>query len=128
MTHHLKLYPPSDYLSEKYRDAGADSTPKFFFFAALPTLIFPILLLHFFGILGWGLTILAWVVMFGMGLMKNYLHDSFHIKNHKLTKIPLIKIWFAKLVQLHYYHVDMGANYGISTFFWDKIFKSFTEK
>lgn len=129
MAHHLKLYPPGDYLSEKYRDAGKDSTPKFFFFAALPTLIFPVLGLHFLGILSWTLTLLAWVIMFGVGLMKNYLHDAFHIKNHKLTQIPLVKSWFNNLVRLHYnHHVDMSKNFGISTFFWDRRFKSFMEK
>jgi sterol desaturase/sphingolipid hydroxylase (fatty acid hydroxylase superfamily) len=128
MTHHLKLYPASDYLSDKYRDAGKDSTPKFFFFAALPTLILPVILLHFLGVLTWGLTILAMCVMFGVGLMKNYLHDAFHIRNHVLTKVPVIKTWFNNLVRLHYYHhVDMSKNFGISTFLWDRVFKSFTK-
>ncbi len=128
MTHHLKLYPPSDYLSEKYREAGADSTPKFFFFAALPTLILPVLTLCYFEILSWVLTLLAVGVMFGVGLMKNYLHDAFHIKNHTLSKIPIIKTWFNNLVQLHYYHhVDMSKNFGISAFFWDRLFKSFVK-
>lgn len=129
MAHHLKLYPPEDYLSEKYREAGADSTPKFFFLAALPTLILPTLILYYVGVLSWGLTLLAFVVMFGIGLMKNYLHDSFHIKNHVLTRIPIIKMWFSRLSKLHYYHhVDMSKNFGISSFFWDRRFKSFVSE
>lgn len=126
MKHHLELYPSSDYLSDTYRHAGSDSTPKFFIMAAIPILFIPTFLLHFIFNLSWGLTILALVVMILVGLVKNYMHDAFHIRNHILTRIPYIRRWFNQLVRLHYsHHVDMGKNFGITSFFWDRVFKTF---
>lgn len=125
MTHHLIKYPPEDFLSDTYRNAGKDSTPKFFALAALPIILAP-LLLGWFGILSWAVVITIMVVEGLMGFLHDYLHDSFHIKNHLLTKIPVINKLFDLWVKLHYqHHVDMNKNFGIFTFHWDKVFKTF---
>jgi hypothetical protein len=125
MTHHLKLYPPEDYLSEIYRNAGKDSTPKFFAIAALPLILAPIVL-WLCGILPGVLAVTVLVVEGVMGFLHDYLHDAFHIKNHLLTRIPGVKVIFDRWVKIHYlHHVDMGKNYGIFTFHWDRLFGTF---
>lgn len=125
MTHHLTLYPPSDYLSDKYRDAGGDNTVIIFAIAAVPLVATPIVL-GVLGVLPLALVITTLVVMGIMGFLHSYLHDSFHIRNHLLTRIPGIRVIFAYWVHLHWlHHVDMQKNFGIFLFHWDHIFKTF---
>lgn len=125
MTHHLKLYPPEDFTSEVYRNAGKDSTPKFFAIAALPLILAPFVL-WFFGIFSLSSVIVVLAMEAVMGFLHDYLHDSFHIKNHWLTRTPLLNVIFGRWIQLHYlHHVDMGKNFGIFAFHWDRIFKTF---
>ena len=123
MTHHLKLYPPSDYLSDTYRQAGKDSTPKFFALAALPLIITPIVLWAV-GVLSLSIMITIMVMEGLMGFLHNYLHDAFHIRNHWLTRfMPHI---FNRWVELHYqHHVDMNTNFGIFSFHWDRLLGTF---
>ena len=125
MTHHLTLYPPTDYLSEVYRDAGKDNTVKIFALAAVPLVATPIVL-GIMGILPLSLVITALIVMGIMGFLHSYLHDSFHIKNHFLTRIPVVKVIFGYWNKLHYlHHVDMQKNFGIFLFHWDHVFRTF---
>jgi sterol desaturase/sphingolipid hydroxylase (fatty acid hydroxylase superfamily) len=61
-----------------------------------------------------------------VGLLHNYLHDAFHISGHWLYRVPFVNMWFSHLVSLHYlHHVNMNSNFGIFTFHWDKVFKTF---
>lgn len=125
MTHHLTLYPPTDYLSDKYRDAGKDNTVIIFSIAAIPLVAIPIVL-GIFGILSLSLVITTLVVMGIMGFLHSYLHDSFHIRNHFLTRIPVVRDIFDYWVKLHYlHHVDMQKNFGIFLFHWDHVFRTF---
>lgn len=125
MTHHMTLYPPTDYLSDEYRQAGKDNTVYIFGAAAIPLVATPIIL-GIMGKLALPLVITALVVMGLMGFLHSYLHDSFHIRNHWLTRVPVIKGIFAHWVQLHYlHHVDMQKNFGIFLFHWDHVFKTF---
>ncbi len=124
MTHHLKLYPVSDFSSEKYRFAGKDSTIWFFLVAGAPLLILPVVLLLL-GKIGLITTILVVAMAGGIGLLNNWFHDSFHIKDHFLNVFG----WYRKLVELHFeHHVNMQKNFGIFFFAWDKLFKSYSEK
>src|SRR5208282_4159343 len=68
MTHHLILYPPSDYLSDKYRDAGGDNTVKIFALAALPLVATPIIL-GCLGILSLPVVISSLIVMTIMSIL-----------------------------------------------------------
>lgn len=124
MTHHMKLYPPSDFYSEKYRDPGADNTVKIFAMAAVPLVVLPILL-GILGILPLGITLLVIIEMLVVGWLHDYLHDAFHITNHPLRKFSLFQSW----TYLHYlHHVDMNTNYGIFSFLIDKIVGTFKNK
>jgi hypothetical protein len=121
MTHHLRLYPPQDYVSDKYRNAGKDNTVWIFGAAAVPVVAVPILLgvCH---ILPLPLVITSLIVMALMSLLHSYLHDSFHIRNHWLYYIPVIGMIFTRWVHLHWlHHVDMKTNYGIFLFHWDHL-------
>lgn len=125
MTHHLVLYPPSDYVSDKYRNAGADNTVITFVFASIPMVGIPITL-GIFGILPLPEVITALVVMIGLGLLHNYIHDAFHIENHFLGRLPGLRNIFAYWNRLHYlHHVDMQKNFGIFLFHWDHVFRTF---
>jgi len=125
MTHHMILYPPTDYLSDKYRDAGVDNTVYIFGAAAIPLVAIPIVM-GVMGLISLSLVITALVVMGVMGFLHSYLHDSFHIKNHWLLSVPVIGYIFSKWVKLHYlHHVDMQKNFGIFLFHWDHVFRTF---
>jgi sterol desaturase/sphingolipid hydroxylase (fatty acid hydroxylase superfamily) len=125
MTHHLTLYPPSDYQSEVYRSAGQDNTVITFTVAAIPLVLIPIVM-GILGILPISLVITALIIMGVMGFLHGYLHDSFHIVNHFLTRIPGVKVIFGYWTRLHYlHHVDMQKNFGIFLFHWDRVFKTF---
>lgn len=127
MTHHLTLYPPTDYLSDKYRNAGKDNTLFTFAVAAIPVVALPIVL-GVIGILPIALVITAEVVMIVMSFLHSYLHDSFHIRSHWLTRIPVIRKPFNRWVHLHWlHHVDMQTNFGIFAFFLDKLFQTYWE-
>jgi len=125
MTHHLKLYPPEDYTSVIYRDAGQDSTPRFFAIAAIPMVLAPILLFSF-GVLPLHLMVITLIVEGLMGFLHNYLHDAFHIEKHWLYDVPVFGVIFGKWVALHYlHHVKMETNYGIFQFHWDRFFGTY---
>lgn len=128
MAHHEKLYPPEDFLSEKYRDAGKDDTFWTFAVISLPLILAPIVL-GLLGILSLTLTLIALTEMLLIGWLNNYLHNALHIKNHWISKVPIIKYLFAKWGNLHYlHHVNMSFNYGIFSFHWDRLFKTFWKK
>src|ERR1700722_13776261 len=102
MTHHLILYPPYDFQSDVYRDAGNDRSTKLFAIGALPLILAPII----FYLLGWisiWLMIIALIIEGLIGFLHNYLHDAFHIHNHWLSK-SFVKHWYNRLVALHYIH------------------------
>lgn len=125
MTHHLKLYPPSDFFSETYRDPGKDNTVKFFAFAAIPLIIASIAL-YFLGVLSLSLTITVLMVEAVIGFLHDYIHDAFHITNHWMGRVPVLKNIFPIWLKLHYlHHVNMSKNFGIFTFHWDKLFRSY---
>lgn len=125
MTHHLILYPASDYTSDAYRNAGKDNTIITFAFLSLPVVGTPIVL-GILGILPLPLVITALIVMGLMGFLHDYIHDAFHVKNHFLGRIPGFRNIFAYWNRLHYlHHVDMQKNFGIFLFHWDHVFKTF---
>lgn len=127
MTHHIKLYPPSDYYSDTYRSAGKDSTSKFFTVISIP-IITTLLLLGWYEILSFKLVIISLVEMLILGWFHDLFHDAFHVKNHWLNKVPLFNITFQKWNQLHFqHHSNMKRNFGIFDFIWDKAFKTFTK-
>lgn len=125
MAHHLKFYPPSDYMSiDEYRDPGNDNTAHIFLMLGLPLLAAPVvlLILH---IIGWPVFITIGVSTLIFGGAHDYLHDSFHVQNVWMRK----HYWFEKLTWLHFlHHTHMQTNYGIYFFGWDRIFGTMKKK
>lgn len=124
LTHHFKLYPPQNFLSEKYLDPGKDNTVVIFLLMGSPLIILPIVLFatH---IISLPMLIAAMLSMAIFGIPNDLLHDAFHIKHHWLRKYQ----WFEKLTDLHFqHHVNIKSNYGIYFFGWDRLFGSLQKK
>ncbi len=125
--HHDKLYPVTDFKSDKYRSAGKDSTVIFFAIASLPVLAIPCVL-GLFGVLSLAQTVFTLALMLFVGWSHDYVHAAFHLNKHWLNDVPVIKNYFQKLEKLHYlHHVDDTKNFGILTFIWDKLFSTMKE-
>lgn len=116
MKHHLELYPPEQYLSERYRRAGSSSTLYPFLVvgllaAALVVWVFP---LH--------ITVPLLLELAAVGAANSYIHDSTHITGHWMERFKVYRDWRA----MHYeHHVDMTKNYGIVTFLADRVFGTY---
>lgn len=123
MVHHQKLYPIDNFLSDAYRYAGKDNTTLLFALVFAP-LVLAALLLTIFGVipLAIGLEILG--LMGIIGFVNNYLHDAFH-----LHKSFWHRFWFFEHLQkLHFnHHAKMDTNFGIFSFWWDRVFGTFVE-
>jgi hypothetical protein len=123
MSHHKILYPPSDFYSDKYRDAGKDNTTFLFalMFAPLVLTAIAITVFHIIPLL-FGIIILT--EMFLFGVFNNVFHDSFHIRKTFWHRFK----FFHKLIGLHIeHHNNMRRNFGILFFWPDKVFKTFKQ-
>ena len=114
MAHHT-VYPENDFLSDKYREVGKDST-------VWPFLAVGLILA---GIGAWLTPWWLWVPLAIDAALVGYLSD----KVHEYTHVPS---WLEKLKVFHYlrakhviHHVDPKTNYGILGFTFDKIFGTF---
>ncbi len=128
MTHHLTLYPPKNLISIEYRHAGRDDAVRFFAVVSLPLIGVPIFL-GAFNIISWSVVICILLTEAVMGFLHDYLHHAYHIKNHWLNKIPILTKTFQNWKKLHFqHHVLMQTNFGIFTYYWDRIFKTIYKK
>jgi len=124
-THHEIMYPVTDFKSDKYRSAGKDSSLIFFAVISIPIVALPFLL-SFLGILSLVKALLIVGQMIFWGWLHNYIHDAFHINNHWLSRVPVVKIWFNRLIDLHFgHHCDVQKNFGIFFFGWDRLFGTY---
>ena len=120
MTHHLKLYPASNYTSEKYRQPGKDSTVWIFAILSIPMMLLPWIAFGL-GFVTLIQTIIVFTEMLVLGAAHDHIHDAFHIKGHWLYKFRPFRSWNI----LHYrHHVNMKKNFGIFFFMWDRVFKT----
>lgn len=121
MTHHLKLYPPTDYYSDEYRNPGKDNT-VWLFAAVFSPLLVLILGLILTSVIPTLLGIMALIEMATIGWLNNSMHDGFHLKKSFWDRFG----FYVNLRKLHFeHHVDMGKNYGIFSFMWDKLFGTY---
>lgn len=121
MSHHKVLYPPTDFYSDKYRDAGKDNTSVLFFLIFLP-LILAAIAITAFGIVPWFIGAIILIEMAIFGTANNVLHDSFHIRKTFWHRFP----FFHRLIGLHIeHHRNMKRNFGILFFWPDKLFSTF---
>lgn len=124
MKHHEELYPHHDYLSVRYRSAGS-SNSVYIFVPILSIIVFALLFIFY--LLGLNVWFIALIILESIiiGWIHNYLHDVFHISPTYLEKFKFFQKWR----YLHYiHHIDMTKNYGIFSFVWDYIFRTYQEK
>lgn len=121
LQHHVELYPPDDLISERYRASKwYNSGPLLF------APVFVVIMLVA-GAITWKLGWPVWVIvtlcanLLGFGFFNDYVHDSFHIKDHWLGRFK----WWKDARDLHFiHHMNMRVNFGIVLFSWDKVFKT----
>lgn len=125
MAHHMRLYPPCDYMSEdEYREAGKDDTFYVFAMAALPLLATPIIL-WILGVISLPLMVGILVEMGFIGWLHDYIHEAFHVTKHWLNRFKIVRQWN----YIHYvHHVDMSKNLGIYSFWVDRLLGTFQKK
>jgi sterol desaturase/sphingolipid hydroxylase (fatty acid hydroxylase superfamily) len=120
-THHFILFPPEDFYSDTYRDAGIDDSGKFFIALFSPLLLL-ILALGWFGVYPlW----MGFLIVGEMGVI-GYMHDLLHEKLH-LTKTWWKQFgWFQEWTRLHItHHQDVSKNLGIFSFWVDRVMGTF---
>jgi sterol desaturase/sphingolipid hydroxylase (fatty acid hydroxylase superfamily) len=123
MVHHQKLYPVDNFLSDVYRDAGSDNTTYLFALVFAP-IVLAALLLTVFNIIPIAIGLEVLGLMAVIGWANNSIHDSMHLTN---------SIWhnfwfFNRLQKLHLnHHAKMDTNFGIFSFWWDRVFRTFAE-
>jgi len=123
--HHVKHYPCHDFTSDVYRQGKRDSSVYIFLALCIPIGIFPILLWKY-EVISLAAMIVSLLNMAFIGFLNSWIHDTFHLNNHWLSKLPLIKRFYEKLVQQHYtHHKYVQSNFGIFSFSWDKILGSY---
>jgi sterol desaturase/sphingolipid hydroxylase (fatty acid hydroxylase superfamily) len=122
MRHHLSLYPPSRFDSPVYLKAKWYESGGFLFlpfFVSVFSLVgWALLALG----AGWGAVIAAVLTGAAYGLLSDYIHDSFHIRGHFLSRFARWKKW-RDAHRVH--HVNMSLNYGIFLFTWDRAFGTY---
>jgi sterol desaturase/sphingolipid hydroxylase (fatty acid hydroxylase superfamily) len=123
MSHHTRLYPKTDLVSENYRHAGKDNTVWLFAIVFSP-FILGALLLTIFGILPLGIGVEILGLMVVVSYLNNALHDAYHLRNSFWHRLP----FFERLRKLHFLHHNrMNSNFGIINFFWDRVFGTYRE-
>lgn len=141
MIHHLKLYgPKDDQRSQEYRSAtdGRFGVGRLGIEWVLPTLLILGSLLGFFWLLEISLSaqivFIATAIIWGL-VMLNYMHDSMHMENFWMLNNSYLRDWFLEARRLHDIHhktIDdnglMNKNFGISFFWIDRLFGTFTKK
>lgn len=125
--HHMALYPPEDYQSEVYRETTKNGAPAFFLLTGSPLIAIPFAMWCF-GVLSWYLMLTALIIGGIYGFLSNYLHDAFHVRNHWLNYVPVIKKAFHHWTMLHWiHHLTMKHNLGIFVMFFDRLFGTFQD-
>lgn len=120
MYHHEILYPATNLTSDKYKAAPWYKRGTFLFtpFALLASLLFGYAA---FVLVGFASCITLLVGLIGYGFVNDWVHDTFHLKEHKWQKYR----YYRTLRTSHFkHHVDMTKNYGIISLYWDKKFNS----
>lgn len=113
MDHHIKQYPPSRLVSDKYLAAKWYNSGALLF---TPPLLAVMALALWLGA--------SWVfcgVLIAFAVSNDWLHDQFHCNRPWLER----SAWYRQMRVQHFqHHWNMKTNYGIVTNFWDAIFGS----
>jgi len=121
MEHHLELYPASRLTSETYElKRWYHSGSVLFTPGAILLLTVNAVVMWLLGVSLWHFTVFG-VGLVGFGLLNDWVHDAFHLREHKLQKLS----YFRKLRRKHFqHHFNMEKNFGIVSLHWDSVFKT----
>lgn len=124
MEHHLTLYPKERLTSEKYElKEWYNSGPVLFTPAAVALIMVGALVGWVLGVSWFDFFVFAGALV-GFGFLNDYVHDSFHLREHWLQKFS----YYRKLRRWHFqHHFDMAKNFGIVVMKWDDVFKTKSE-
>jgi len=116
MTHHIKNYPARNFISKNYRSSGSDSLAVWF----APFLV--IYCSFFFIILPDSLALMISLGAIPPAFLSTAIHDLTHLKGSFIWRHKKLE----HLAVGHYaHHRNMRKNFGITSFFWDRIFKTY---
>lgn len=125
MEHHLELYPPTSLTSPAYKAAKWYHQGPVLFTPAFLILLGAACGLTYTLVIPTWLTITFGLTMFTFGLFNDFMHDSFHIEHHFLHNLVP---GYDKMRERHFlHHRNMRRNFGIVSFFWDRVFGTFRE-
>lgn len=111
--HHWTVYPPEDFLSEKYREPEKGQAA--YYLAPILAVAALALFWH------WGYSLL--IAGEGLAVLKlnAVVHDNIHIRGHRWERYR----WFWKLRGKHYqHHVEVLSNLGILSLFPDRVLRT----
>ena len=125
MQHHVVFYPPKDLQSDTYRSAGSAASVWVFLTILLSLMFLPVLLAVC-DVISVTSAVFAVVSMAVVGIANDVIHDSFHIRNHPLSRwLP----GFKRMQHLHFiHHCNMKKNFGIYSFVADRVFRTLRKK
>ena len=119
--HHEIIYPSDDMFSDEYITAH-DSWPWL-----IPLVVFgyiPLIMLYRMKKLSKLLVIISLIQISIHIKIISYIHDSYHVNNHWLNQYE----WYVKNKKHHHIHHLDNKNYGITSYFFDHVFGTFSDR
>lgn len=116
--HHETVYPHSDLESEEYRTAH-DNWPWLVPMIVVVLIVY--LLYKKYEIVDKETMILFVIVAFIYVNITFFFHNSYHVKNHWLTRYK----WYVSMKKTHFIHHYDNCNYGIVFSFMDRLFGTY---
>ena len=133
MEHH-NLYPPGGtQATDQYLYANRNTWIEKIgleWIIPITTITIPLAaLLLLFG-LPWQYAVAGTMISFGWTWVTfSYMHGAFHLKKFWMTNNYIFSGWFKETRKLHLiHHNNMTVNFGITFFWFDKIYETFTRK
>lgn len=115
LVHHA-MYAPKVFEHVVYESKFRSS------FAVWMAPVFVALLVIAFSVLPWPLAVVCFVTLVCNAAITDIIHQSFHVKNHWLRMLPVVRRGKV-LHQLHHRHTQ--SNLGITCYVWDRVFGTF---
>lgn len=117
MKHHGRDYPPARFMSEKYLSNLRESFIWFFApaFILMNTMAWVFLV--------WPVALTFSFVTIGVSFFNDIVHDSFHVKDHWMTRFR----WHGRLRTAHrVHHKNLKKNLGMWLFLYDRILGTYS--
>lgn len=124
MAHHIEAYPPRRMITDEYVSVGRFSTVYAFVCASIPPVAI-IVVLCAFSVISVATMLIIAIAMLSAGFVHDIVHDSFHVKDHWLSRVMPGYVVARRRHFVH--HVNMKKNYGIFTIVIDRLLGTASE-